>query len=154
MTGDDVARGGDVLVLNGIRKAFGNTDVLKGACFRAPAGTITAIIGRNGAGKTTLFRIVAGRVRAESGHIDFHGERVPRPRLNQLSRKGLMYSAQESALTPLFSVEQHLTAFTRRFGTPERTDQIVQSMGLAEMRSRATRLSREANGSGFLWHSR
>ena len=128
----------DVLVLNGIRKAFGASDVLKGACFRAPAGTITAIIGRNGAGKTTLFRIVAGRVRPESGHVDFGGERILRPRLSQLSRSGLMYSAQESALTPLFSVDQHLAAFTRRYGDAERTDRIVQSMGLAEMRSRAT----------------
>lgn len=128
----------DILVMDGIGKAFGGAEVLKGACFRAKAGAITAVVGRNGIGKTTLFRIVAGRVKADFGHVHFMGERIPRPKLHQLARKGLMYSAQESALTPLFNVEQHLRAFTLRFGTAARTDEVIETLGMSELRSRIT----------------
>lgn len=44
------------LVVNNIRKKFGNTEVLKGISFSLEKGEVLAIIGSSGSGKTTLLR--------------------------------------------------------------------------------------------------
>jgi ABC-type multidrug transport system ATPase subunit len=44
-----------------------------------------------------------------------------------------MYSAQESALTHLFSIEQHFRAYMDVYGGQERYPQVVDQLSLAEM---------------------
>lgn len=39
---------------------YGANEAIRGMDFEAPAGSVTAIIGRNGSGKTTLLRCIAG----------------------------------------------------------------------------------------------
>ncbi len=36
-------------------------------------GKVTAIVGRNGSGKTTLLKIIAGKIKSNSGTINYHG---------------------------------------------------------------------------------
>nr|WP_234845023.1 ATP-binding cassette domain-containing protein [Sinorhizobium meliloti] len=47
----------DFLAVRGIRKSFGQIEVLHGVDLDLPAGTITALLGENGAGKSTFVRI-------------------------------------------------------------------------------------------------
>ena len=119
-----------VLELDGVGRAFGDRPVLKAAGLRVRPGRITALLGRNGAGKTTLFRIVVGRVRADYGRVVYRGVFRPRPSLARLSREGLMYTAQESALTPHFTVARHFAAFVTRYGGADRVPAIVAEMRL------------------------
>lgn len=137
------APGAPVLEVDGVGKAFGRRDVLRSAGLRVRPGRITALLGRNGAGKSTLFRIVVGRVRADYGRVLFQGRYRPRPALSRLSREGLLYLAQESALTPHFTLQQHLEAFARRWGGGERIPEL-----LAEQRLEAHRESRPRALSG------
>jgi cystine transport system ATP-binding protein len=46
----------DLIVADGVRKAFGDNEVLKGVSFTVPSGSATTVIGPSGSGKTTLLR--------------------------------------------------------------------------------------------------
>lgn len=46
----------DLIVADGVRKAFGDNEVLKGVSFSVPSGSATTVIGPSGSGKTTLLR--------------------------------------------------------------------------------------------------
>jgi ABC-type multidrug transport system ATPase subunit len=115
-----------------VGKAFGSKDVLTSAGLQAWPGRITALMGRNGVGKTTLLRVVVGRVRADYGRVVYKGVFVARPRLSRLASQGLMYVSQESALTPLFTIRDHIDAYVRRFGNAGARAEIVERLRLEE----------------------
>lgn len=125
-----------VLEVDGIGKSFGRTQVLKSAGFSAASGRITVLMGRNGAGKSTLFRVAVGRVRPDWGRVVYKGELVERPSLAWLARRGLMYLAQDSGLTRLFSVRQHLETLARRFRTRDRVKPVIETLDLGEFLDR------------------
>jgi sulfonate transport system ATP-binding protein len=59
------------LTIRGLRKSFGDNEVLRGIDLHIPAGQFTAIVGRSGCGKSTLLRLIAGLETASAGSIDF-----------------------------------------------------------------------------------
>lgn len=69
----------------GLRKAFGDTEVLRGVDLSADEGTATAIIGPSGSGKTTILRSLnvletpdSGTVRIADATVDFGDASVDR----------------------------------------------------------------------------
>ncbi|MGH7477285.1 MAG: ABC-F family ATP-binding cassette domain-containing protein [Longimicrobiales bacterium] len=66
--------GKDVLTVRGIRKAFGDHDVLHGVDLSLRRGDRLVIMGPNGIGKSTLLKIVMGELEADAGVIEWgHG---------------------------------------------------------------------------------
>ncbi|MBW8712057.1 MAG: amino acid ABC transporter ATP-binding protein, partial [Mycobacterium sp.] len=68
----------DRIVAEGVHKAFGDNEVLKGVSFTVPQGSATTIIGPSGSGKTTLLRALnaldvpdAGVIRVGEVELDF-----------------------------------------------------------------------------------
>ncbi|WP_020614820.1 ATP-binding cassette domain-containing protein [Paenibacillus daejeonensis] len=61
--------GKKALVLEDLRKSFGQKQVLAGADFRFEQGKIYGLLGRNGAGKTTLFNCLGGETDTDGGKI-------------------------------------------------------------------------------------
>lgn len=61
--------GKDVLVLDGIRKSYGDKKVLEGVSLTVRRGEKVGIIGPNGLGKSTLLKIVTGNTEADSGRV-------------------------------------------------------------------------------------
>ncbi|MGI5131344.1 amino acid ABC transporter ATP-binding protein [Pseudonocardia sp. CA-107938] len=59
----------DLLTVKGVRKAFGELQVLRDISFDVPAGTVTAVIGPSGSGKTTVLRTLNALDRADAGVI-------------------------------------------------------------------------------------
>ena len=47
-----------VIEVRGIKKAFGDHEVLRGVDFAANKGEVTCIIGSSGSGKSTLLRCI------------------------------------------------------------------------------------------------
>lgn len=50
-------------------------EVLKGVSFSVKKGSVTGFLGRNGAGKTTTMKCLLGLIFADSGQIEFFGEK-------------------------------------------------------------------------------
>ena len=59
------------LTIRGLRKSFGDNEVLRGIDLHIPAGQFAAIVGRSGCGKSTLLRLIAGLETIDAGTIGF-----------------------------------------------------------------------------------
>ena len=66
----------DMLRISGLRKRFGDKEVLRGLDLTVPENSIFGFIGQNGAGKTTTMKSVLGLLKADGGEILVNGERV------------------------------------------------------------------------------
>ena len=69
--------GKDVLVLEGISKAYGEKQVLKDVSLTVRRGDRLAIIGPNGIGKSTLLKIAMGEVQPDEGKAEWGYEAHP-----------------------------------------------------------------------------
>jgi sulfonate transport system ATP-binding protein len=65
------------LTIRGLRKSFGDNEVLRGIDLHIPAGQFVAIVGRSGCGKSTLLRLIAGLETIDAGAISFGEETRP-----------------------------------------------------------------------------
>jgi sulfate-transporting ATPase len=61
--------GDDVVIAEGLTKAYGDNLLFEDLSFRLPRGGIVGVIGPNGAGKTTLFRLITGQEKPDRGTI-------------------------------------------------------------------------------------
>jgi cystine transport system ATP-binding protein len=62
-----------LLVARGIRKSFGDVEVLKSIDLTVPRGNVVALIGPSGSGKTTVLRSLNGLEVPEAGTVAFAG---------------------------------------------------------------------------------
>jgi len=69
--------GRDVLTLKGIRKSFGEKEVLHGVDLQVTRGDRLAIMGPNGIGKSTLLKIAMGVLEPDAGTVDWGYETHP-----------------------------------------------------------------------------
>ena len=68
------AAGGEpVIRVAGLRKSFGDNQVLKGIDFEVHRGGVVALIGPSGSGKTTVLRSLNGLEVPEAGTVEFAG---------------------------------------------------------------------------------
>jgi sulfonate transport system ATP-binding protein len=74
--GSQVSRGLP-LTIRGLRKSFGDNEVLRGIDLHIAAGQFVAIVGRSGCGKSTLLRLIAGLESIDAGTISFGEETRP-----------------------------------------------------------------------------
>jgi phospholipid/cholesterol/gamma-HCH transport system ATP-binding protein len=66
----------DIVVLKGVRKSFGEAEVLRGIDLVCRHGETTCIVGGSGAGKTTLLRLVVALEKPTSGSIYIDGDDI------------------------------------------------------------------------------
>ena len=66
----------DKLIVEGLRKRYGNNEVLKGVSLRAKAGSVISIIGSSGSGKSTFLRCVNLLEQPNAGRILLNGEEI------------------------------------------------------------------------------
>lgn len=59
--------------IDGLRKAYGSREVLRGVSLDIRGGAVTALVGPNASGKSTLLKALLGLVRPDAGAIVIHG---------------------------------------------------------------------------------
>ena len=59
---------------SGIRKRFGDLEVLKGVDLHVAKGEVVSIVGASGAGKTTLLQILGTLEKADAGTLQINGQ--------------------------------------------------------------------------------
>jgi ABC-type multidrug transport system ATPase subunit len=96
-----------------ITVSLGGRPILQSAYLDAVPGKITVLVGRSGAGKTTLFEILVGRRRPDGGQVRWNGERVPRPSLALLARRGLFYHPDRPWLAMSLTPADHFALLGR-----------------------------------------
>jgi putative ABC transport system ATP-binding protein len=67
-----------VSAAHGLELSYGDTWALHNASLELRAGERVALMGPSGSGKSSLLHCLAGVVRAQSGEVDFDGERLDR----------------------------------------------------------------------------
>ncbi len=75
-----------VLTVAGLRKCFGDREILAGLDFALAPGQSTALIGANGSGKSTLLRCLVRLIEPTSGRISMLGQDVVALRARDLRR--------------------------------------------------------------------
>src|SRR5687767_4997222 len=62
--------------VTGLRKSFGNNEILKGIDFDVPPQTVLGVIGASGSGKSTLLRCLNGLETINGGTIECDNVRL------------------------------------------------------------------------------
>jgi ABC-2 type transport system ATP-binding protein len=111
----------------------GSFQALDGVSFDIQPGEFFGLLGPNGAGKTTLISVLAGLVRATSGHVLVHGKDVQQDYAQ--ARRQLGVVPQELVFDPFFSVREALRFQSGYFGVKDNDawiDELLSSLGLAD----------------------
>jgi branched-chain amino acid transport system ATP-binding protein len=97
-----------VLELRGLRKSFGETQIIRGVDLVVRQGERHALIGPNGAGKSTLFNLISGHYVPTSGDILLNGQSIAGLSPHLINRRGLSRSFQITNVFPRMSVAENL----------------------------------------------
>jgi ABC-2 type transport system ATP-binding protein len=111
----------------------GQLQALDGVSFDIEPGEFFGLLGPNGAGKTTLISILAGLVRASSGHVSVMGHDVVAD--YAAARRAIGVVPQELVFDPFFSVRETLRIQSGYFGVKGNDawiDELLSSLGLAD----------------------
>jgi polar amino acid transport system ATP-binding protein len=112
--------GGEAIRIEGLRKSFGQNEVLKGIDLSVATHEVVCLIGASGSGKSTLLRCVNLLEPIDSGTVWLWGSRVTGPGINQnLVRRHIGIVFQSFNLFPHMTVLRNVTlAPTKVLGTP------------------------------------
>ena len=98
----------------GLRKSYGDNEVVRGLDFAIHRGECFGLLGPNGAGKTTTLRCCLGLIDPDAGTITLVGEPVPKAAREARIRVGVV--PQMDNLDPDFTVVENLLVYGRYFG--------------------------------------
>jgi lipooligosaccharide transport system ATP-binding protein len=123
-----------VLSVSGLRKSYGNQEVVRGLDFAIRRGECFGLLGPNGAGKTTTLRCCLGLIDPNAGTITLVGEPVPKAAREARVRVGVV--PQMDNIDPDFTVAENLIIYGRYFRMPdalinERIPRLLEFAGLA-----------------------
>jgi sulfonate transport system ATP-binding protein len=117
------------LNIRGLRKSFGDNEVLRGIDLHIPAGQFVAIVGKSGCGKSTLLRLIAGLETIDAGSVSFGEETQP---------EDIRVMFQEPRLLPwarvLSNVEVGLGRERASTDAHPRAEHALTEVGLADKR--------------------
>ncbi|MGW4635719.1 ATP-binding cassette domain-containing protein [Nocardia sp. NPDC004415] len=123
------------IVVQGLRKRYGDKQALDGLDLTVESGTVHAILGPNGAGKTTAVRVMSTLLRPDEGLVEVAGIDVRQHAEQVRTRIGLL--GQHAAVDEELSGRQNLEMFgrlyhlgARRAGV--RADELLARFGLAD----------------------
>jgi putative ABC transport system ATP-binding protein len=63
-----------VILLDDVRKSYGNAAVLRGIDLEVPGGEFLSVMGSSGSGKSTLLNLIGGMDRPDSGTVRVDGQ--------------------------------------------------------------------------------
>jgi len=136
-----------IIDIRRVSKSFGGVVANHEVSMSVKSGTITGLIGPNGSGKTTLFNSIVGFHPIDGGSIQFEGEEISRLPVQQIARRGLLRTFQqtriygemngvENMLISLphrkMSIWDALKTYTR--ADYEKADHLLEFVGLYEKR--------------------
>ncbi|MGY4103359.1 ATP-binding cassette domain-containing protein [Nocardia sp. R16R-3T] len=104
----------NAIVVEDVRKSFGDVHAVRGLSFSAPAGSVLGVLGPNGAGKTTTVSILATLTKPDAGRALVAGHDVVREAA--AVRASIMLTGQYAALDEVLTGRENLVLFGRLMG--------------------------------------
>jgi putative spermidine/putrescine transport system ATP-binding protein len=134
-----------MLELVGLRKRFGDTEVVREVSLELPRGALLTLLGPSGCGKSTLLRMIAGFVEPSSGHVVVNGRSVTNLRPEQRPTAMVF---QSYALFPHMTVHDNV-AFGLKLRKVEKGEirrKVMDTLSLVRMDGFAARYPAELSG--------
>lgn len=135
----------------GVRKAFGENEVLKGFSVAIEEGQTTSIIGGSGSGKSVALKHIVGLLRPDEGEVWVDGENVGRLDTESLYllRRRVGYVFQFSALFDSMTVEENVGMGLKRmreYSDAEIHDRAEECLRLVNLEGYGSRFPSELSG--------
>ncbi len=144
-----------LLQIRGLSRHFGGVAALSALDLHIFDGEILGLIGPNGAGKTTLFNVISGFFGPTAGDVLLAGETISGLRPDQIARKGIGRTFQQTVLFMKSTVfENVVTGFHMTYGSgvinqffhsrsakqeethiKKKAAEILEFMGLSELKN-------------------
>ena len=116
--------------VRGLRKAYGDREVVRGIDFEIHRGEVVAVLGPNGAGKTTTVEILEGFRRADAGEVRVLGADPATAGRDWRERLGIVL--QESRPEQGLTVRDCLRRYAGYYRTPRDVDETLERVGLGD----------------------
>jgi ABC-2 type transport system ATP-binding protein len=128
-----------VIEVEGLRKAYGDNQVLKGIDLQVERGTMLALLGPNGAGKTTTVRILSTLLGFDEGTVCVEGYSVA----NEADevRKVIGLTGQSAAVDEMLTGRENLVMMGRLYrltkkSAKERAQELLEEFDLTKAADR------------------
>lgn len=134
------------LQAEGLRKRFGDREVVKGISLELRRGEVLGLLGPNGAGKSTTVAMLCGLLQPDGGRLLIGGRAPAGDADPRKARIGLV--PQDLALYEALSARQNLQTFGRLYGLTGATlaERCAAALALAGLSERAGDLVGEFSG--------
>lgn len=116
------------LMLDGLRKRYGDHLALDGVSLDCRAGSLTSLLGPNGAGKTTLLEILVGLRKPDAGRAEILGAPFPDLPLERRRRVGIVL--QQQSLPPLLRTDEYLSMVRTAYRSRDIPMHLVEAFSL------------------------
>lgn len=128
-----------VIIAKGLKKSYGDNQVLKGISLNVERGTMLALLGPNGAGKTTTVKILSTLLKADAGEVRIEGHDIQSEA--DAVRKVIGLTGQSAAVDELLTGKENLVMMGRLYRlTPSsaraRADELLQEFDLVDAADR------------------
>ncbi len=127
-----------LLAITGLRRRFGEVDVLSGIDVEVRGGEAVAVVGPNGSGKTTLLRCAAGRDRPSAGTIRLCGRPMREP--DPQTRRSVAAVLDDVEFFADLAVAEHLALLMSAHGDAAPDEHAADLLGEAGLANVAGRL--------------
>lgn len=126
------------IIVNNLRKEFGNFTAVKSSSFRIEDGEFFMLLGPSGCGKTTTLRMIAGLELPTSGEIYIDGEELGR---KPASQRDIAFVFQMFALYPHMNVRRNISYPLASQGMPralikQKVAEVAGILGIEEILDR------------------
>jgi polar amino acid transport system ATP-binding protein len=129
-----------IVEINGLRKSYGQHEVLKGIDLQVAPGEVIAIIGKSGSGKSTLLRCINGLEEFQHGQLSVNGQALlhDQPSAMRALRQQVGMVFQSFNLFPHLSVGRNImlapTLVKKQDAATAEAEahRLLQRVGLAE----------------------
>lgn len=135
----------------GIRKQFGDLEILKGVDINIQKGEIVSIVGSSGAGKTTLLSILGSLDRPTAGEVLFDGQAIQKlndKKLAAFRNKHIGFVFQFHQLLPEFTAIENvmIPALIHKTKKKEAEMRAMELLELLQLHDRAQHKPSELSG--------
>jgi ABC-2 type transport system ATP-binding protein len=118
------------IVVEDLRKSFGNVHAVKGVTFSVDEGECVALLGPNGAGKTTTLEVLEGYLQRDGGTVQVLGADPAKGDRHWREQIGIVL--QGTAVDPYLTASESLARTADFYPNPRPVAEVMELVGLTE----------------------